>query len=122
MEDERESKKRKAYEVLKRNGTLDIIKAQLQLAVFESMGMDNDRTASKSRPNQKEIGTIQRAFQRDFEFDTLTSLLLHIVFLKYDDKVLLLSICMMRKNRDRQRDSQNDKRYGKTIPNTFNHI
>ena len=63
---DRESKKRKAYEILKRNGTLDRIKAQLQLAVFESMGMDNDSTASKSRPNQKEIGTIQRKFEKRF--------------------------------------------------------
>ena len=82
MEKERESKKRKAYEILKRNGTLDRIKAQLQLAVFESMGMDNDRTASKSRPNQKEIGTIQRKFQRDSVIQSLTSILLHIVFSK----------------------------------------
>ena len=54
---DRESKKRKAYEILKRNGTLDRIKAQLQLAVFQSMEMDNDRTDSKSRPNRNEIGT-----------------------------------------------------------------
>ena len=85
MEGERESKKRKAYEILKRNGTLDRIKAQLQLAVFESMGMDNDSTASKSRPNQKEIGTIQRAFQRDFEFNSLGNLLLRIFSLLCDD-------------------------------------
>ena len=60
---DRESKKRKAYEILKRNGTLDRIKAQLQLAVFESMEMDNDRTSSKSRPNRNEIGTFRKRAQ-----------------------------------------------------------
>ncbi len=108
MEGERESKKRKAYEILKRNGTLDRIKAQLQLAVFESMGMDSDRTASKSRPNQKEIGTmIQRTFERDSVIHSIRSLLLRIFSRLCDDKALLLSIYRMRKNRDEHRDSQN---------------
>lgn len=66
------STKSRAYEILRKNGTLERIRAQLQLAVFESMGLQNQKstTSKTSRPSRREIGKLAKR-----EFQSLLSLL-----------------------------------------------
>ena len=65
------STKSRAYEILRKNGTLERIRAQLQLAVFESMGLQKSTTSKTSRPSRKEIGKLAKR-----EFQSLLSLLI----------------------------------------------
>ena len=64
------STKSRAYEILRKNGTLERIWAQLQLAVFESMGLQKSTTSKTSRPSRREIGKLAKR-----EFQSLLSLL-----------------------------------------------